>query len=199
MKLLVTGFEPFGGEDCNPSWEIAAGLPDRVGDWALVKLRLPTVYGLAGAVALDAMGWERPDAVLCLGQAGGRDAVTPERVAINVCDSPAPDNGGTVLLDQPIAPGGPAAYFTTLPNEAMVRAMEEAGVPARISNTAGTFVCNDLLYRVLREIDTKKLSIRAGFVHVPYLPRQAAGRNVPALPLSRMIAGLTAAVAALSG
>lgn len=191
--LLITGFEPFGGQTVNPSWEAVARLPEAVGCVRLHKLRVPTVFGAAAELVLAEAAHLRPDGILCVGQAGGRDAVTPEYVAINLRHARIPDNAGAQPTDEPVVPGGPAAYFSTFPLRRMVEAAEAAGVPCRCSYTAGTFVCNELLYRVLHA--TAGTAAQAGFIHVPYLPEQA-GPGQFALPLEDMVRALEAAVAA---
>ncbi|MBQ7870720.1 MAG: pyroglutamyl-peptidase I [Oscillospiraceae bacterium] len=167
--LLITGFEPFGGEAVNPSWEAVAALPETIGSWKLEKLRIPVVFGLAGETVLDRAAAVRADAILCVGQAGGRGAVTPELVAINLRHATIPDNAGRQPQDEAVDPAGPAAYFSTLPVRAMVRAATEAGHKCAVSYSAGAYVCNDLLYTVLH----RKKETPACFVHVPYLPVQA--------------------------
>ena len=199
MKILLTGFEPFGGETVNPAWEAVCRVhaPDGV---TLSTLQIPTVFGLAGERVLDAVRRERPDAVLCLGQAAGRAALTPERVAINLRDASLPDNAGNQPEDEPIVSGGPAAYFSTLPVKAMVRAIREAGLPAVVSCSAGTFVCNDLLYMLLSALAETERPIPAGFLHLPCLPEQAASRGdgTPSLPLGDLVRGVEAALGAIA-
>lgn len=199
MKLLLTAFDPFGGETINPAQEILARIGDTVGDTAIIKLVLPTVYGVSGSKLLEAVAAYQPDAVLCLGQAGGRAALTPERVAINIDDADMPDNAGQQPEDRPIVPGGPAAYFATLPIKDMVEAMLDAGIPAQVSNTAGTFVCNHVLYRLLHALAQGFPHVRGGFLHVPYTPQQAAvhGEGVPCIPLEDMVRGIKAAIGAI--
>ena len=193
-KLLITGFDPFGGEKINPSWEAVKRLPDVVGDYVLCKLEIPTVYGQGAARVLEAAETFRPDVILCVGQAGGRDAVTPERIAINCMDARIADNGGNQPREMPIVPGGADGIFATVPVRAMADAIEAAGIPGKVSNTAGTFVCNDTLYRILQHYaDTP---VRAGFIHVPYLPQQAKDGK-PSMPLEDIIRGLSAAIGAL--
>ena len=189
--LLITGFEPFGGESVNPSWEAVRLLPDTIGDVALHKLQIPTLFGTAAQTVIDAAAELQPDAILCVGQAGGRSAVTPEYVGINLRHARIADNAGLQPQDEAIVPGGPAAYFATVPVRRMVAAVEAAGVPCTCSYSAGTFVCNELLYSLLhrfRDTDTM-----VGFIHVPYLPEQGS----PSLTLEEMVRALTAAIAAL--
>ena len=164
----------------------------------LVRLEVPTVFGASIDTVAAAMARERPDAVLCIGQAGGRSAVTPERVAINLMDATIADNAGVIPVDQPVICGGENALFSTLPVKAMVRAIQAAGVPAQLSCSAGTFVCNQLLYGVLDLCRHRYSSTRAGFIHVPFLPEQAEkypGR--PGMPLDQMVTALEAALACI--
>ena len=167
-KLLITGFDPFGGEPVNPAYEAVRLLPDVVAGIKLCKLEVPTEFVRSGAVLRDALAAERPDAVLCVGQAGGRAAITPERVAINLMDARIPDNAGFQPVDQPVVPGGPDAYFATLPVRRMAETIEKAGIPAQISNTAGTYVCNCLLYTLLHTAAVEYPGMPGGFIHVPY-------------------------------
>lgn len=190
-NLLITGFDPFGGETINPAWEAVKLLPDTIGDYRLTKLEIPTVFGRAAETVLKKAEEVRPQVILCIGQAGGRAAVTPERVAINLRDAKITDNDGNQPVDEPCVPGGPTAYFATVPVKAMVKAMADAGLSAAVSNTAGTFVCNDTLYTLLHRFDGT--SVRCGFIHVPYLPQQ----GTPNLELDRTVAALEAAVQAL--
>ena len=193
--LLITGFEPFGGEAVNPSWEAVRRLPDTLGDWTLTRLRVPTVFGLAAETVLGAAD-PMPDAILCVGQAGGRAGLTPEVIGVNLRDARIPDNAGNRPEAEPIAPGGPDGLFATVPVRAMARAMEAAGIPARLSLSAGSFVCNDLLYSLL--LHFRGTPVRVGFVHVPYLPEQAKNGE-PSLPLEEIVRGLRLCVGALDG
>ena len=163
--LLITGFAPFGEERRNPSWEAVNALPARIGEWVLTKLLLPVEFGRAAELTIRAAEECRADAVLCVGLAADRTAVTPEAVGVNVRDASVPDNAGQRYEGQPILPDGPAAYFSTLPVRRMTAAIADAGIPAKLSYTAGTYVCNDLMYSLLnRFADT---AIRAAFIHVP--------------------------------
>lgn len=190
--LLITGFDPFGGARINPAWEAVKALPEKIGPFRLHKLEIPTVFGLAGQRVLQAAQAIGPRVILCVGQAGGRGAITPERIAINVRDARIPDNQGNQPQGERIDPDGPAAYFSTLDVKAMARAIEAAGFPAAVSNSAGAFVCNDTLYILLRHFD--RSDTRVGFVHVPWLPEQ----GTPCLPLADTISGLTAAIGAIA-
>ena len=194
-KLLITGFDPFGGADRNPSREAVMALPDVIGDSTIIKLEIPTVFGLAAETVLRAATDLRPDAILCVGQAGGRAAITPEVVAINLRDASIPDNRGNQPRNTPVAENAPAAYFSTLPVRAMAEAVKAVGVPCALSYSAVVFVCNDLLYTLLHHYDGT--DVRVGFIHIPYLPEQA-GEGVPSLPLNETVKGLTAAIQALS-
>ena len=192
--LLITGFDPFGGESVNPSWEAVCRLPDAVGGYRLTKLQIPTVFSAAADAVLAAAKADRPDVILCIGQAGGRDAVTPERTAVNMASASIPDNAGNQPVEAPILPGGPDGIFATVPVAAMAEAIVNAGLPGKISNTAGTFVCNDTLYRLLAHF--AGTGTRVGFVHVPHLPTQAKAGG-PSMELDAIIAALTAAIGAL--
>lgn len=193
-KLLITGFEPFGGEAVNPAWEAVAALPDTIGPFALTRLCLPVEFGRAAQLALEQAAICRPDGILCIGQAGGRDAVTPERVALNLRESALPDNAGRCPAGEPCVPGGENALFATVPVQRMAQAIAGAGLPGRVSYSAGVYVCNDLLYTLLyafRGTDT-----RVGFLHVPYLPCQAKP-GVPSLPLADTVRALELAIRAM--
>jgi pyroglutamyl-peptidase len=190
-KLLITGFEPFGNCDKNPSWMAVEALPERVGEYALKKLSLPTVFGKAGEAVLSAAKCWEPDVILCIGQAGGRAAVTPERIAVNIRDARIPDNRGNRPEGEPVAAEGPAAYFTTVPVREMAAAIVAAGLPGTVSNSAGAFVCNDTLYTLLHHFRGTKT--RVGFLHVPWLPEQGS----PSLPLADTVRALEAAIGAL--
>ena len=192
-KLLITGFDPFGGESINPAWEAVRLLPDVIRDFELVKLEIPTVFGAAAQVVIDKAEEIHPDAIISVGQAGGRAAVTPEMVGINLRYASIPDNMGALPCDIPIAEGGPAAYFSTLPVRAMAKAICDAGLPGAVSYSAGSFVCNDVLYSLLHHFD--ETAVRAGFIHVPFLPEQTADK--PSLPLDKTIAALCAAIEAI--
>lgn len=195
--VLVTGFEPFGGEDTNPSWEICRALPEAIGHARVEILRVPTEFRLAIEEVAAEIEELEPAIVLMLGQAGGRAALSVERVAINVDDARIADNAGSQPVDEAIAPAGPAAYFATVPIKAMVRAIREAQVPAEVSNSAGTFVCNHLFYGVLHFLAASGRGTRAGFIHVPWLDTQACGRpGEPSMALGTMVRGVEAALSA---
>lgn len=196
--ILLTGFEPFGGETVNPSWEIARALDGWHCEGHVVRAALlPCAFGDAPAALDAAIDAHRPHIVLGLGQAGGRPEISIERVAVNVDDARIPDNLGRQPIDAAIEPGGPAAYFSTLPIKAIARDVREAGATASVSNTAGTFVCNHVFYALMHRVATRPglAPVRAGFVHVPYTPEQVAGRpGVPAMPLAVQIAGIRQAL-----
>ena len=176
MKLLLTGFTPFDGETINPALEAVKRVKSEIAGMEIVKLEVPTVFG----------------------QAGGRAAVTPERVAINVDDARIPDNAGQQPIDVPIFADGENAYFATLPVKAMAEAIREAGLPSALSNTAGTYVCNHLMYGVLYHLNRHHEAAKAGFIHVPYIPEQTADKpGVPSMPLDDIVRALEAAIAAI--
>ncbi len=195
--LLITGFTPFNGEKINPSWQIAKALPETIGGYSIIKLRVPTEFGRSIKIVNKAIDKLQPHIVLCLGQAGGRAHMSVERVAINVDDARIADNAGAQPIDAAIDGAAPAAYFCTLPIKAMVAAMSKKKIPAEVSNTAGTFVCNHLIFGVLHHIATKHYRIRAGFMHVPFVDSQVVDRTgVPSLTLPAMIEATKAAIIA---
>ncbi|ARN93373.1 pyroglutamyl-peptidase I [Levilactobacillus brevis] len=198
MKLLITGFDPFGGEKTNPAIEAVKRLPAAIAGATVVPLEIPTVFGTCAEVVRQAIITERPDVVLSVGQAGGRSALTPERIAINLDDGRIPDNAGFQPVDQPIQPNGPAAYFTQLPVKAMAQAIRQAGLPSHVSTTAGTYVCNHIMYEVQHLRATEFPQLQAGFIHIPFLPEQVVQRSgVPSLSLTDDVRGLTAAIRAI--
>lgn len=187
-KLLITGFDPFGGEQINPAWEAVKLLPEQIGNFVLHKRQIPTIFGRAAQEVLRAAEEIRPDVILCIGQAGGRSAVTPERIAVNIRDARIADNAGNRPVDDFVMPEGPAAYFATVPVRAMAEAICGAGLPGAVSNSAGAFVCNDTLYSLLHAFAGTETKV--GFVHVPYLPEQGS----PSLELKKTAAALAAAI-----
>ncbi len=192
-KVLVTGFEPFDGAQINPSQEIARNLHGTViSGHALVGALLPCVFGAAIPELQRLLRLHRPALVICVGQAGGRAAITPERVAINVDDARIPDNAGAQPVDRPVVRGAPAAYFSTLPVKAIVAALQAAGLPSEVSQTAGTFVCNHVFYGLMHALRTRK-GVRGGFIHVPFLPEQAL-KGQASLPLEDMVFSVALAV-----
>lgn len=198
MKILVTGFDPFGGEKINPALEAVKGLADTIKGAEIKKLEIPTVFNKSAEVVQKAIEEFQPDYVLNIGQAGGRYEISPERVAINVDDARIADNEGNQPIDAPVKEDGDAAYFTQLPVKAMVTAIKNAGIPGAVSNTAGTFVCNHIMYQVQYMIHTNFPKIKGGFIHVPYIPEQVVNKpGQPAMSLSDMTKGLTAAIEAV--
>jgi pyroglutamyl-peptidase len=198
---LVTGFDAFAGESINPSWQVCERLPAEIAGARVVIQRLPCEFRRAIEVVAEAIERERPTLVICVGQAGGRAHLGVERVAINVDDARIGDNGGNRPIDEPIAVMGPAAYFATLPIKAMVHAMRASGVPAEISNSAGTFVCNHVMYGVLHYLanvsSERRGSCRAGFIHVPYSEDQVLDKPaIAAMSVATMVKGIEAAIAA---
>lgn len=198
-KILVTGFDPFGGERINPALECVRHVPDTISCAEVMKLEVPTSFSRSAAVLEEAMRRERPDHVLCVGQAGGRAAISVERVAINLVDARIPDNDGAQPHDEAIREDGAPAYFATLPTKAMVRAMNEHGIPATLSYTAGTFVCNWLMYQALYLAEQLGQGTRAGFVHVPYAPEQGVGKaeGTPTMAVSDMTRALELGIGAI--
>ncbi|MCQ2555502.1 MAG: pyroglutamyl-peptidase I [Clostridia bacterium] len=166
MKVLLTGFEPFDNADINPSWEAVKKIPE-ISGFELKKVLLPVVFRKASALLISEIEKFSPDAVICTGLAGNRDRITVERVAINIEDARIPDNDGNCPVDQLISSDGPDAYFTTLPMRKIISRMEEAGVKAAVSNSAGTYVCNDIMYSLLRYISLSGKDIKGGFIHLP--------------------------------
>ena len=198
MKILLTAFEPFGGDSVNPAQEAVALVANEIAGAQIVKIDVPVVFGKAIETVRAAMEKEQPDAVLCIGQAGGRVGLTPERVAINVDDGRIPDNEGNQPIDAPIFADGAPAYFATLPVKAMVAAIKEAGLPASLSNTAGTYVCNHLMYGVLYHITKSYPAMRGGFMHVPFLHEQVINRpNTASLSKADIVRGIEAAITAI--
>jgi pyroglutamyl-peptidase len=200
MKLLLTGFEPFGGSDVNPSAQIVERLAREGGAGVeLVTAVLPVDRYRGPATLIQAVRQSEPDAVLCLGLAGQRPAIAIERVAVNLLDFRIADNNGNQFVDEPIMPDGPAAYFTTLPVRAMHEAALAAGVPAELSLSAGAFLCNQVTYELLHYLAAHQLNIRAGFVHVPYLPEQVTQKRplLPSMSLATMCRGITAVIQAI--
>lgn len=198
MILLLTAFDPFGGSSVNPALEAVRLVPDRIGDVEICKLEVPTVFGKSIATVAEKMAEIRPDAVLCVGQAGGRYDLTPERVAINLDDARIPDNEGNQPIDVPIFEDGAPAYFSSLPIKAMAAKIREAGLPASVSNTAGTFVCNHLMYGVLYHIAKGYPGVRGGFLHVPFVPSQTLHSPAPSMNERDIARGIEAAIVAIA-
>ena len=190
--LLIAGFDPFGGATVNPAWEAVKHLPAQIGQYKLEKLQIPTVFGKGAKAVLDAASALHPELILCIGQAGGRSAVTPERIAVNIRDARIPDNEGNQPVGARVVPEGPAAYFATVDVMAAAQAAQAQGLPATVSNSAGAFVCNDVFYTLLHHFD--RTPTRVGFIHVPWLPEQGA----PSLPLEQTAAALEAMIFSLA-
>ncbi|MEV6115234.1 pyroglutamyl-peptidase I [Streptomyces sp. NPDC052109] len=196
-RVLLTGFAPFGGQQVNPSWQAASRVAaEPPAGLTVTAAELPCVFGKSIDTLRDAIRSSRPDLVVCLGQAGGRPGVTVERVGINVDDARIPDNAGNQPIDEPVVPGGPAAYFSTLPVKACVAALRAAGVPAAVSTTAGTFVCNHVAYGLGHLIATEFPQVHGGFVHVPWAPEQVTDGTAPALEPATVAHGLRALLVA---
>ena len=193
-KLLISGFDPFGGEAINPSYEAVKLLDDVIGEYELTKIELPTVFGRAAEIMIERIEEIRPDAVICVGQAGGRRGITPEGIGINLREASIADNAGNTPKNERIRAGAPDGIFSTLPVREMVEAIKEEGLPASLSFSAGAFVCNDLLFSLLYEF--KDTDIKIGFIHVPFLPEQAKA-GVPSMELADVVRGLGAAVKCL--
>ncbi|HEV7951604.1 MAG TPA: pyroglutamyl-peptidase I [Glaciihabitans sp.] len=189
--VLVTGFEPFGGESLNPSWIAVQRLQSRwVGEADLHIRELPVDFASVDSVFVDALREIRPHIVICVGQAGGIPGIHVERVAINIDDARIPDNAGHQPIDEPIVVGAPTAYFASLPIKAAVAELRAQGIPASVSHSAGTFTCNHVFYTLMHEIAENYPTMRGGFVHVPYLPEQTIGTEHPSLPIETMVEAL---------
>ena len=191
MKIIVTGFDPFGGEMINPSIECVKALPEIEGV-ELIRLELPTVFKESAKRLNEVINDVKPDAVLSVGQAGGRPGITMERIAINVDDARIPDNISQQPIDEAIQLDGEAAYFTTLPIKRIVKAIREAGIPAEVSNSAGTFVCNHIMYQALFAATKADKPFKAGFMHIPFIPEQTTDK--PSLPLEESTKALQIAI-----
>lgn len=191
MKVLITGFDPFGGEKINPALEAVKKLPDTIAGAEIIKLEIPTVFRKSLEKIEENIIKHNPDIVISVGQAGGRAEITPERVAINIDDARIPDNETNQPIDIPVFEDGENAYFSNLPIKAMVKETKEGGIPARVSNTAGTFVCNHVMYGILYMISKNYSNIRGGFIHVPYIPSQVLDKpNIPSMSLDNITKGL---------
>ena len=198
MKILVTGFEPFGGESRNPSAEVVKGLPDQIAGADMIKLILPVTRYEAPAAIEQAVEKHCPDVVLSIGQAGGRAAISVERVAVNLDDYRIADNAGNQPADEPVVEGGPDAYLCRLPVKEMVEAIQSEGIPAQLSMTAGTYVCNHVLYAVSHLLSTRYPNSKAGFIHIPYLPEQVTDKaGMPSMSLGLSTRAVSAAIRAI--
>lgn len=188
-KLLITGFEPFGGETTNPSWDALANIPDTVGDYQLTKLEIPVVFGVSAETVIRKAEEIEADVVLCIGQAGGRDAITPELVGINLRHGSIPDNDGNQPCDDEIVASGDKAYFTTIPSRRIAEAIAAKGIPARLSYSAGAYVCNDVIYSLLHRFNGT--DTRFGFIHVPYSTDQG---KQPSMSLEKITEAILIAI-----
>lgn len=199
MKILVTGFDPFGGEPINPALEAVKKLNKKIGNTEVITLEIPTVFNKSLEKIEEAIKEHNPDVVVSIGQAGGRFGITPERVAINIDDARIQDNEGNQPVDTSVFADGENAYFTNLPVKAMVAEMVKAGLPASLSNTAGTFVCNHVMYGVLYMINKKYPHMRGGFIHVPYITQQVATKaNTPSMSIEDITRGLEICIKVIS-
>ena len=198
MKVLITGFDPFGGEKINPAWEAVRALPDNIDGIEVVKLQIPTVFKKSAKKLFENIDSVKPDVVICVGQAGGRYEFSVERVAINVDDGRIPDNDGYQPVDSPVFEDGENAYFSTLPIKAIVEEVKKAGIPAAVSNTAGTYVCNHIMYSLLYYLNKNNLNIKGGFIHVPFIPEQVIEKkNTPYMELTRITKALEISIKAI--
>ncbi|MFV0519213.1 MAG: pyroglutamyl-peptidase I [Lachnospirales bacterium] len=198
MKILVTGFDPFGGEAVNPALETVKRLPDEIKGATIIKLEIPTVRYKSLDKIEEAIQKEDPDVILSIGQAGGRFGITVERVGINCDDYRIEDNEGNQVIDLSVYEDGQSAYFSNLPIKAMVENIKNKGIPASVSNTAGTFVCNHVLYGVQYLIDKKYPNKKSGFIHIPYAPEQAVDKkDTASMSLDMVADGLIAAIEAI--
>ena len=198
MKILVTGFDPFGGEKINPAIESVKQLPDTIAGAEIIKLEIPTVARKSLQRIDEAIKKYDPDIILSIGQAGGRSDITVERIGINIDDFRIADNEGNQIVDEPVFSDGEPAYFSTLPVKAMVENIRRTDIPASISYTAGTFACNHVLYGVRYLIEKKYKGKKSGFIHIPFLPEQVVDkRNMPSMSLETIILALISAIEAI--
>ena len=191
-KLLITGFEPFGGEDVNPSMEAVMRLPSQINGYSLTRIILPVVFGKAAETVISAADELHPDVILCIGQAGGRAAITPELVGINLRNASIPDHEHNKPSDEPVIAGGETAYFSTLPVRRIAQAIKDSGIPSNVSYSAGAYVCNDLLYALLAHFNGT--DTRVGFINVPYSADQ---KKEPSMDINEIIRGLKIAIESL--
>ena len=197
-KILLTGFEPFGGETINPSWQVASALHGNIIDgYEIIAAEIPVERYTSLKLIISLIEQHEPAIIINIGQAGGRQEITVERIGVNIDDYGSPDNAGNQPLDEPIEENGPDACFSTLPIKAMVEAMKEAGVPAAVSNSAGTYLCNHVAYGIPRYLQKNESKAIAGFVHIPFLPEQASKfRGRPSMALETLCIGFTTAIKA---
>lgn len=198
MKILVTGFTPFGGEEKNPSWEAVKLLPDTIAGATLVKHEIPTAFTKSKVVLEEILAEEKPDVSLHIGQAGGRTNITVEQVAINLAEARIPDNDREQPSNEALREDGDTAYFATIPVKAMVKAIQEGGHPAAVSYTAGTYVCNCLMYHALYLQQQKYPKMRAGFIHIPFMEEQVLDKgNMPSMNLQAIAHAIECAITAI--
>lgn len=199
MKILITGFDPFGGEKVNPAYEAVKLLPDEIREAKIIKLEIPTSFNGSKKAIEEALEMYHPDVVISVGQAGGRAEITPEWVAINLAEARIPDNDGNQPVESTLESDGPAAYFATIPVKAMVQNIRAHGLPGNISYTAGTYVCNSVMYRVLHLADKKYPGMRAGFIHVPFAMEQLGEKpsGTPGMALGDIARALEYAIEAV--
>ena len=199
MKILVTGFDPFGGDKINPAYEAVKLIPAKVAGAEIIKEEIPTVFGKCGDVLENLVEKYKPDVVLCVGQAGGRSVMSIEKLAVNLAEARIPDNEKQQPSDEAIVEGGPLAYYSKLPVKAIVKTIKEQGIPSSISYTAGTYVCNYIMYRLLHLIESKYPAMRGGFIHVPFVPAQVLDRpeGTPSMSAEMIAKGLECALEAI--
>ncbi len=200
MKILVTGFEPFGGESVNPAYEAVKLLPNKISGAEIITIEIPVVFDRGAKVVEEAIEKYSPDAVLCIGQAGGRSSITIEKVAINLREARIPDNDGNQPLESPIKEDGKNAYFATLPVKAMVENIRKNGIPSHLSFTAGTYVCNDVMYILLYTLENKYPNVKGGFIHVPFDTAQVIEKPVgmASMPVQTIANALEYAIEAIA-
>lgn len=198
MKILMTGFEPFGDEEVNPAWEAVKQLPERMEGAEIFKIEIPTVFETCAAAVEEGIRKYEPDIVISVGQAGGRSSISIEKIAINLSDARIPDNAGDKPEDKRLEEDGDTACFSTLPVKKMIENIREHGIPASISYSAGTYVCNCVMYRTLYLADKKYRGMKCGFIHVPYMEQQAAAKpeGTPSMSLETIVRGLVCAIQA---
>lgn len=197
MKVLITGFDPFGGESINPAYEAVKAMKSEIGNIKIVKLEIPTVFRESIKVLDEAIMREKPEAVICVGQAGGRFDITIERVAINIDDGRIKDNMGNQPIDEKIYEDGKNAYFSTLPIKTIVDEIKKERIPASVSNSAGTYVCNHVMYGLLYMIEKKYKDVKGGFIHVPFILEQVVDKSgVPSMDIEKITRALEIATKA---
>ncbi len=199
MKILVTGFDPFGGEAVNPAYEAVKLLPKNIKGAEIITIEIPTVFGRGAEMVEKAIVEHKPNAVVCIGQAGGRSCISIERIGVNLKEASIPDNDGNQPADEKIKEDGENAYFATIPVKAMVNNVRKNGIPSHLSYTAGTYVCNDVMYSLLYMLDKKYKDIKGGFIHVPYATEQVVNKanNIASMPVQTIAKGLEYAIEAI--